>query len=144
MIRTAERGFTLLEAIFAIGLSTTVVFGVTAAVLGSLHATNRVVVREALTDDALNVLSDLRTATAYDATLLASLIGRSSTSTLVRDGKRLTIDVSVTRAVPHSPIVAHVTVSDENGVQTSEQQQLYAEAPAPGSVVEGPTPGPGN
>lgn len=143
MKRAGERGFTLLEAILAIALSTAVAFGVSAAVLGSLHATSGVVARGALTDDALNVLSDIRTATAYDAPLLASLVGRSSTGTIVRNGKRLTVDVAVTQAVLHAPIVAHVTVSDENGVRASEQQQLYSEAPAPGSVVAQPSAAPG-
>lgn len=135
-MRTHERGFTLLEALVSIALTTIAIFGVCAAVLGSLQATNAALAKQALTDDALNVLSDLRTATAYDAAQLATLVGERTTGTIVRDGTTLHVAISITQARTSAPIVAHVTVTDPSGIQSSEQQQLYHEAPAPGSVIE--------
>ena len=142
MKRRSERGFSLLEALISIAIATTVIFAITAAVLGSMHATNAALTRQALTDDALNVLSDIRTATAYDATTLATLVGRTSSRTIQRDGKTLTVTISVTQGPGNAPIVARVTVADANGLQSSEQQQLYSEAPAPGSVVDQSSPSP--
>jgi Tfp pilus assembly protein PilV len=137
-----ERGFTLLEAAIATALVCFIVLAVSAAVLHSLRATAQLAARAALTDDALNVLADIRAATAYDAAALARIAGRSYTANVVRGGVTLTVAVAVSRGGAAVPIVADVTVTDANGVSASERQQLYAEAPAPGSVIDQPSPSP--
>jgi len=147
MRRTHERGFTLIESLVTIALTSVVVLGIATAVLQSMRASNRTLVRSALGDDALNVLSDIRVATAYDADALAQLTGKSSTATVVRDGRSLTVAISVTRANATAPVVAHVTVADQDGERVSEEQQLFHEAPMPGSVIDAqsgtaPTPPP--
>ena len=96
--------------------------------------------RATLTGDALDVLADLRAATAYDARALARVAGCRYTATVVRDGGTLSITVAVDRERTGVPTIAHVTVSDANGVTATADRELYAEAPAPGSVVAVPSP----
>jgi len=53
-----QRGFSLLEVLVAIALTTGVLLAVTAAVLNSLHTTALAEERSTLADDALNALVD--------------------------------------------------------------------------------------
>ncbi len=137
-----ERGFSLLEVTIAGALVSFVVLGVSSAVLHSLHATAMLAAHEALADDALNVLSDLRAATAYDGDALARIAGRSSSASIVRDGKPVTITVSIGAADANGAAIAQVTATDALGATATEQQTLYVEAPAPGSVIDQPSPAP--
>jgi len=137
-----QRGFSLLEVTIAGALVSFVVLGVSSAVLNSLRATATLTAHEALADDALNVLSDLRAATAYDGDALAHIAGRNSTATIVRDGKPVTIAISIGPADANGAVVAKVTATDATGATATEQQTLYVEAPAPGSVIDQPSPGP--
>ncbi len=142
MRRRGERGFTLLEAAIATALVSFVVLAVSTAVVHSLHATATVAERAALTDDALNVLADLRSATAYDADALTRIAGRTFAASVVRDGQTLAVGVSVTGGGASGPVTAAVTVTDANGTSATETRQLYVEAPAPGSVIDQPSPAP--
>ena len=140
MSRQHERGFTLLEAAIATALVSFVVLAVSAAALQAMHGSATLAAREALTDDALNVLADLRATTAYDPNALANLPGRSYVASVVRDGETLSVAVSIAQSGANAPLVASVTVTDPNGASATESQQLYLEAPAPGSVIDQPSP----
>ncbi len=142
MNRTFERGFTLLEAAIATALTCAVVLGLAATVAHALHANATLAERAALTDDALNVLSDLRAATAYDAGALAQITGRTTNATIVRNGQSLAVTVAVGSSGPATPTIANVTVTDPNGESATMSRQLYVEAPAPGSVIDEPSPSP--
>jgi len=140
--RSGQRGFTLLEAAIATALTAFIVLAVSAAVLQAMHATSKLAARAALNDDALNVLADLRTATAYDSTALARIVGRSYTTNVVRDGETVSVSVNVTQSGAKAPIEAEVTATDPSGTSATEERQLYLEAPAPGSVIDQPSPAP--
>ncbi len=138
----AQRGFTLLETAIAIALVCSVVLGASAAVVRAAHANATFVERAALSNDARNVLSDLRIATAYDGAALQRLGSRTYTASIVRDGAPLTIAVAIAPSGTSAPSVARVTVSDASGDAVTEERPLYDEAPAPGSVVDEPSPSP--
>jgi type II secretory pathway pseudopilin PulG len=142
----AQRGFTLLETLMATGITTALAFAVTAAVLGSMRATARLDERAELTDHALNILSDLRETTAYDATALAKMTGRTVRTTFPSNASSgaivLTATIGVSQAAPNAPVVASVTVQDPNGESVTEGQTLFVEAPAPGSVIDEATSAP--
>ncbi len=131
----AQRGFSLLEVLVATALTTAVMLAVTAAVLNSLHGTALAQERSALTDDAANALVDLRSATAYDHTLLATLAGRTSQTMVAQPpSPPVTLTLTIGSAKGTSPLLATATASD--GAQSvTEHRELYQEAPAPGSVV---------
>jgi prepilin-type N-terminal cleavage/methylation domain-containing protein len=135
----AQRGFTLLEALIAIAVTSVAVLGVAGAVLGMLRSLALETDKTALADDALNVLADLRAATAYDGAFLAKLAGRSASQTLTLAGPSGPRSITVTTTV--SPkgdgvYVASVTAANAGGVAVTEQAVLTQEAPAPGSVVD--------
>jgi prepilin-type N-terminal cleavage/methylation domain-containing protein len=138
----AQRGVTLLETAIAIALVGAVVLGASAAVVRAAHANAAFAERAALSNDARNVLSDLRVATAYDNAALRRLGSRSYTASIVRDGAQLTIAVAIAPSGASTPSVARVTVSDASGDVVTEDRPLYDEAPAPGSVVDQPSPSP--
>jgi prepilin-type N-terminal cleavage/methylation domain-containing protein len=137
-----ERGFTLLEATIAIAILGFVFLTVSSAVVQTMHANATLVARAGLADDAQNVLADIRATTAYDADALAAITGRTYATTIVRDNRTLAISVAIARASASAPVIAEVTVTDPNGTSATERQQLYVEAPAPGSVIDEPSPGP--
>ena len=139
-MRRSERGFSLLEAVFCIALTTGVLLAVAAAVGNSLHASASEATRIALRDDALSALADLRAATAYDSALLTRTVGRTSTSTLdrsLRAGAVETVTLSVERVVSgtHTNVVASASVT-QNATTVTERQTLYTEAPPPGSTID--------
>jgi Tfp pilus assembly protein PilV len=146
--RASERGFTLLETLVATGMTTALVLSVTGAVLGSMRASAQSGERAELTDDALNILSDLRQTTAYDASALANMTGRTVTSTFPASTERgasmLTATIAISQSGPSAPVVASVTVADLHGVSVTEGQTLFVEAPPPGSVIDEATQAPGN
>jgi len=126
-----QRGFSLIEVLAASALTIAVILAVSGAVLASLHATALADDRAALADDALNVITDVRAATAYDAALLARLAGRSATTSVPRaSGGLETIAVAIDAGA--RPTVT-VTASD-GAVSATERQRLYNEAPPPGST----------
>ncbi len=137
-----ERGFTLLEAALATALTCAVALGLCAAVLRALHANALLAERAALADDALNILADIRVATAYDAGALAQIAGRSTSATIVRNGRTLSVAIDIGAGGGTTPVVAQVTVTDASGATATETRQLYVEAPAPGSVIDEPSPTP--
>jgi len=148
----AERGFTLLEALVAGALASALVIAITASLLETMHATARIAERAALTDHALNILSDLRESTAYDGspytgTKLAMLAGHTISATFqanaVENAPSLTATIALSQPPTRdTPVVATVTVSDYEGVSATETETLFVEAPPPGSIVDGPTPTP--
>jgi prepilin-type N-terminal cleavage/methylation domain-containing protein len=138
----SQRGFTLLETAIAIALVCSVVLGASAAVVRAAHANAAFAERAALSNDARNVLSDLRVATAYDSAALQRLGSRNYTTSIVRDGAPLTISVAIAPGGASAPSIARVTVSDASGDAVTEEHPLYDEAPAPGSVVDQPSPSP--
>jgi prepilin-type N-terminal cleavage/methylation domain-containing protein len=140
-IERSQRGFTLLETAIGIALVCSVVLGASAALVRAAHANTASVERDALSNDARNVLSDLRVATAYDGAV-QRLGSRTYTASIVRGGAPLTIAVAIAPSGPSAPSVARVTVSDANGDAVTEERPLYDEAPAPGSVVDQPSPSP--
>lgn len=144
----SQAGFTLLETLVATALSTSLALAIVSAVLASMHATARVNDQAELTDHALNILSDLREATAYDTGVLAKVGGRTALTTFPANAspnaRMLTATVSVSRAANSTtPVVATVTVSEDGGASVTETQALFVEAPAPGSVIDAATPTPG-
>jgi type II secretory pathway pseudopilin PulG len=142
----AQRGFTLLETVIGGALSCAVALSLAAAALGTLHASARLERTANVTDHALNILSDLREATAYDSAGLRNIVGRTVTTTF-SDGdavkpSTMTATIAVARVGPLGPIFAAVTVKDPAGVSVTERQILFAEVPAPGSVINAATPSP--
>lgn len=138
-MRRNERGFSLIEAVLTIALTTGVLLAVMAAVSNSLHATANEAIRIALRDDALSALADLRAATAYDALLLQGMIGKSSTATIARNAgapETVTMSVAIGSNVTngHANYIATASVT-QNATTVTEQQTLYAEAPPPGSTI---------
>ncbi|MFY9780469.1 MAG: type II secretion system protein [Candidatus Baltobacteraceae bacterium] len=135
----AQRGFTLLEALIAIAVTSAAVLGVAGAVLGMLRSLALETDKAALADDALNVLTDLRAATAYDGAFLAKLAGRSTSQKLTLAGPAGSRSLVVTATVTpqgNGVYVAAVTAATLDGVAVTEQAVLTQEAPAPGSVVD--------
>jgi prepilin-type N-terminal cleavage/methylation domain-containing protein len=136
----SQRGFTLLETAIAIALVCSIVLGASAAVVRATHANAAFAARAALANDARNVLSDLRVATAYDGATLRRLGSRTYTASIVRDGTPLTVGVEIRQSDASTPSVARVTVSDANDDAATVERPLYDEAPAPGSIVDQPSP----
>lgn len=139
-MRRNERGFSLIEVVVTIALTTGVLLAVTAAVSNALHASANVATRIALRDDALSALADLRAATAYDAVLLTSMVGKTSTATVdPHHGATppITMTISLERVASNgrSNVVATATAT-QNGSSVTEQQTLYVEAPMPGSTID--------
>jgi hypothetical protein len=132
----------LLETAIAIALVCSVVLGASAAVVRAAHANASYAERSALDNDARNVLSDLRVATAYDGAALQHLGSRTYTASIVREGTQLTVGVEIRQSGASATSVARVTVSDANGDTATEERPLYDEAPAPGSIVDQPSPSP--
>jgi len=145
-MRASERGFSLLETVIAIALTTAVLLAVTAAVTHSLHASAQETLKIELRDDALSALADLRASTAYDDALLRRIVGKTSTVTLTRPAgaptETITLAVS---SVPSKTTTARPTAGNnfvavatatQNAASVTERQTLYFEAPAPGSSVD--------
>jgi prepilin-type N-terminal cleavage/methylation domain-containing protein len=149
MIRDHERGFTLLETLAAVSLTGIAVLGVAGAVAASLYGSARSETKLLLADDASNVLTDLRAASAYDPVMLAALDGRHATARLALPGPRGPRIVVMTAAVARRAVggsgdsaprigdeyVASVTATAADGTTVTERVTLVAEAPAPGSRV---------
>lgn len=148
-----ERGFSLLEVVVATALTAFVIIALASAVAKSIHGTSLVETKVAMRTDALNVLADLRAATAYDAGALQKMVDRTASMTIAHSASDIeTISVRVTveaNRVP-SPLtqgssgpatisapvdIAEATVT-ELGETVTERQVLYAEAPTPGSSVD--------
>jgi hypothetical protein len=132
----------LLETAIAIAIVCSVVLGASAAVVRAAHANATFTTRAALANDARNVLSDLHVATAYDSAALQRLGSRTYSASIVRDGTQLTVGVDIRQRGVSAPSVARVTVSDANGDTATEERPLDDEAPAPGSIVDQPSPRP--
>lgn len=148
VVKSHERGFSLLEVLVASALTIAVILVITGAVLGSLRATALAAEKSVLSEDALNALTDLRDATGYgvglraakNQPLLAKLVGHTATMTRQRSTNVTeTITLSIVQAGPASPIVAEATASDGTRSET-ERRTLFYEAPAPGSVVSEDAP----
>ena len=141
-----QRGFTLLECMVATILTSALALSLARAVLDNLHATARSDSRANLTTHALNILSDLREATAYDSDALKRIAGRTTAATFpVEYGNgdsTLTATINVAPGSGSGPLWASVTVTDATGVSVTERQSLSVEAPAPGSVIDQTTPAP--
>lgn len=142
-----QRGFSLIEVLVASALTVGVILLITAAVLGSLHATALAVEDTLLAEDARTALDDVRAATGYgvaargtnEPPLLQMLVGRTATMRRARGGLVETVTVGVTQAKPGDPIVARATASDGTRSR-SERRTLFYEAPSPGSVVSEDAP----
>jgi prepilin-type N-terminal cleavage/methylation domain-containing protein len=135
----AQRGFTLLEALIAIAVTSVAVLGVAGAVLRMLHSLAVETDKTALADDALNVLADLRAATAYDGDFLAKLAGRNASRKLTLAGPAGPRTITVTTTITpkgREVYVAGVTAAAVDGTAVTEQAVLTQEAPAPGSTVD--------
>ena len=143
-----ERGFSLLDVVVATALTTFVILALASAVAGAAHANALAASTGAMRADALDVLADLRAATAYDRAMLQSMEGRRAATTLARGNanERIIVRVFAERQsgapqpgaivpVTRTVDVAEVTVS-ALGQTIVERQTLYAEAPAPGSSVD--------
>jgi prepilin-type N-terminal cleavage/methylation domain-containing protein len=142
-----EAGFTLIEVVVATALTASLSLCVFAAIASSLHAVDRLENRVNLSDDALNILSDLRESTAYDPAALKQIVGHSLTTTFTdpqsnAPARKLQARLSVTQTSPAMPIFATVTVVDAAGNTATERQTLSSEAPAPGSVIDAATASP--
>jgi len=139
MIREHERGFTLLETLAAVTVTTIAVLGVAGAVAASLYGNARSETKLLLADDAANVLTDLRAASAYDPAMLAAMDGRRVSTRLALPGGSGPRIVEVTAGVARQPAageyLATVTATAADGTSVTQRVTLTAEAPAPGSRV---------
>ena len=132
-----ERGFSLMEVLVASAITMGVILALAAAVLGSMHATAEADEQSSLARDAIDAISDVRAMTGYDGTMLANMVGKTSTMTRPQpSGATETITLAVVRT-PGNPIEAIATATDGTRTAT-ERQVLYNEAPAPGSTVTMP------
>ncbi len=145
--RAGERGFTILEVLVAICITAIAIYGVTGAVLGTMHAQADSNLKSSLDDDALAVISDVRMMTVYDPTMLAKLSGKGTVmNRTLPGGARETITVSIdgraavlTAGVPTTASGEVATVVAASGSQrATERVTLYQQAPSPGSVVDEP------
>lgn len=145
-MRRSERGFSLLEAIIAITITTAVMLAATAAVTSAVHASTKSAIRLRLREDAVSALTQVRAATAYDEEtpnslpLLQQMIGRSSTMTTTNaNGAVETITLAVSGPVPpgNANVIATATAT-QGDTSVTEQQTLFLEAPAPGTTVQVP------
>lgn len=144
---TAEAGFLLVEAVIAAVLVAICAGAALAAVAAVTHARAHARPAAALTLSAQNILTDLRSATAYDGAQLASLAGRSTAFDADEPGpdgapRRVHIVVGVTRDATTQAYVAEVTATATGGASVTIHGTLVQEAPAPGSVVSASTPAP--
>ena len=144
-----QRGFSLLEVLISIALTLGVVIAVTGATAAALHATALGDRRMALNDDALDAIADVRSLTAYDTKLLPRLDGRSSSMTIHHAGAPdETLAVHVAKVVkapapgpratppPTSDTYAVTATATQDGVTMTQVQDLFAEAPVPGSTID--------
>jgi len=141
----ADAGFLLIEAQFAAAL-VAVAAGVTlAAAAAAAHASAHALPAATLTASAQNVLTDLRAATAYDATLLTGITGRSIAFDAAEpgpDGAAHTVHFQVTVTPwPPGSALDEITAGDASGTITL-RTTLAVEAPPPGTVLPASTPPP--
>lgn len=142
--RSGETGFLTIEAVIAIALMALGAGTVMAAILAVWHQTAAGQPRAALTSSALNVLTDLRAATAYDGRQLAALAGGSIQFDLTEPAPSGSpqprhIIAAIGAMTPGGAAVATVTVSDAHGGTVTLHSTLVQEAPAPGSVLSAGT-----
>jgi len=139
MIRDHERGFTLLETLAAAAITGIAVLGVAGAVAASLYGSARSETRLLLADDASNVLTDLRAASAYDPAMLAAMDGRRVSARLALPGspgpRIVEVTAGVARQAPAGEYFATVTATAADGTSVTQRVTLADEAPAPGSRV---------
>jgi prepilin-type N-terminal cleavage/methylation domain-containing protein len=139
MNREHERGFTLLETLAAVSVTGIAVLGVAGAVAASLYGSARAETRLLLADDASNVLTDVRAASAYDPAMLASLNGRRVSARIALPGAQgprvVQLTAGVARQTDAGEYLATVTATAADGTSVTQQVTLTAEAPAPGSRV---------
>jgi Tfp pilus assembly protein PilV len=137
--KTYEGGFTLLETLIAVALTTIAVLGVTGAVARALYGTARSETRLLLAADAANVLTDLRAASAYDPGMLARMSGQRVAVTLALPGAKAPRAVGIVATVSaqgaSGTYVARVTATAADGTTVTQERTLVVEAPAPGSRV---------
>jgi prepilin-type N-terminal cleavage/methylation domain-containing protein len=144
-LRSAERGFTIIEVLVSIAITAIAVYGVTGAVLGAMHAQSDSNRKASLDDDALAVLSDVRMMTVYDPTMLEKLSGKSTVMNRALPGggsETISISIagqaaSIVGGVPTTASGEVATVVATSGtLSATERETLYQQAPSPGSVVD--------
>lgn len=139
----ADDGFTLIEALVAVGIAAIVIGATLAATMMSLRVAGSLAPRAAAMATAQNVLADLRAATAYDAAYLSRVaaLGPRSFSPSEPDtggGPQVRYITVTVRPISESPgYRASVTVGlgEELLDAVTLQSTLVQEAPAPGSTV---------
>ena len=137
-----QRGFSLIETLAVVALTTGVALATAGAVTSALRGVAQTDLKVRLDDDARNALADLRALTAYGdpadaasgSSTLAKLTGKAANATTTLPGGG-TETLSLTVSTAAGRTIAQATASG-GGLSVSEQQTLAVEAPSPGSVVE--------
>ena len=138
----SQRGFSLIEVLAVVAITTAVILTTAGAVANALHGAAEGDLKMSLEDDAFNALADVRAATAYgdptaageSTTVLAKLAGKSSTATTtLAAGITETLTVSVAQTNGGTTAQATATA---NGVSVTDSESLSIEAPTPGSTVD--------
>jgi len=148
-----DRGFTLIEAVMTAAVVSMLVAGIYDAVLMNLKGGSRPVQDAALAAAARNIVTDLRAATAYDPSALKSLYGTTATRSVALPqpiGSTQTVTVNCTTTIdpvasgaPSTSVTAtptNATVVCTNPTTNRSVtivSQLWNEAPAPGSSLQG-------
>ncbi len=146
--RGDESGFSLIEALVAVGILTVAVLCAMGAVTVAVRAAANGAPRAALTATAQNVLADLRAASAYDSSELAELVAAGSRRLNIEASQTegpataQTVTVAVAPNASGAGYTATVTVDDASGNTVTLRSTLVQEAPAPGSVIPLSSPPP--
>lgn len=138
----AQDGFSLIEAIVAVGIFSIAIGGMIAAMLAVLKPMAESRWSAQLTTVAQNVLTDLRAASAYDTAVLAAAEAKRTTFTVPDPSASgsvvpppLSVTVTYVRPNPGAPMHAVVQVADAQRHVVRVDGVLVHEAPYPGEVV---------
>jgi type II secretory pathway pseudopilin PulG len=135
-----EQGFTILEAVVAVGLMAIGVGGVMAAMLMVLKPVGDEEHTAELAAAAENMITDLRAASGYDLSVLSGVDGQTRTTTVfepVAYGTPIPLRATVTYK-PVSvggPVLVTVVVEDPANDVFQLRSLLINEAPHPGATL---------
>ncbi|HEV3157246.1 MAG TPA: type II secretion system protein [Candidatus Baltobacteraceae bacterium] len=137
--RDGEAGFTIVETMVSVAILAMVISGAMGLAIQANHEFARLAMQGRGEQAAQNMISDLRSMSAYGSDELNALIGHNGSGDVAQpipEGTPMHLRVHwsvLGESTAHA--IAVVSVDLPNGESVSEQADLASEAPAPGSSV---------